>query len=53
MELAKQIVLQFKCFFNIRVNIIGKCTQFYRIREEGGSGRPPPPTVHLRTDDVT
>ena len=26
-------------------------THFYRIREEGGSGRPP--TVHLRTDDVT
>ena len=25
---------------------------FYRKREEGGSGRPPP-TVHLRTDDVT
>ena len=26
-------------------------THFYRIREEGGSGRPP--TVHLRTNDVT
>ena len=26
-------------------------TYFYRIREEGGSGRPP--TVQLRTDDVT
>ena len=25
----------------------------YRIREEGGSGSPPPPsTIHLRTDDV-
>ena len=28
-------------------------THFYRMREEGGSGRAPPPTVHLRTDDVT
>ena len=28
-----------------------KYTHFYRIREEGGSGRPP--TVHLRTDDIT
>ena len=27
-------------------------THFYRIREGGGSGRPPP-NVHLRTDDVT
>ena len=27
-------------------------THFYRIREEGRSGRPPP-TIHLRTDDVT
>ena len=26
-------------------------THFYRIREEGGLGRPP--TVHLRTDDLT
>ena len=28
-------------------------THFHRIREGGCSGRPPPPTVHLRTDDVT
>ena len=27
-------------------------THFYRIREEGGSGCPPP-TVHLKTNDVT
>ena len=30
---------------------VAQCTHFYRIREEGGSWRPP--TVHLRTNDVT
>ena len=32
-------------------DIFTHSTHFYRIREEGGSGRAP--TVHLRTDDVT
>ena len=32
-------------------DVINNYKHFYRIREEDGSGRPP--TVHLRTDDVT
>ena len=28
-------------------------THIYRIREESSSERPPPSSVHLRTDDVT
>ena len=35
-----------------RANFNENYTHLYRIREEGGSGRPPPPPVHLRTDDV-
>ena len=42
-------------YLPLRVNLKSICkesTHFNRIREEGGSG-PPPPTVNLRTDNVT
>ena len=43
--------LRFRAEILLKLN---DSTHFYGIREENGSGRPPPPpTVHLRTDDVT
>ena len=64
MDLAKNIIVGSCKEYNRSLNRItlrggggrkikcGSSTHFYRIGEEGGSGRPPP-TVHLRTDDVT
>ena len=50
-----QLFLKIDNFFldqDSKMKNIGDSTHFYRIREEGDSGRPPP-KVHLRTDDVT